>query len=52
MEVVGEVTTLKDEFKSIVDEILKYCKNKGYMGDNISYDIDAAAEEFSKIAGL
>jgi hypothetical protein len=43
---MGEVATLKDEFKSIVDELIAYCKTKGYLQEDVLYDIDLVADEF------
>jgi hypothetical protein len=45
---LGEMTNLKDELKSALDEVLEYCKGKGYIGDNISCDIDLMADEVLK----
>jgi hypothetical protein len=42
---MGEMTNLKDEFKSVLDEMIEYCRRKGYIGNNISYDIDLMADE-------
>lgn len=45
---MGEVATLKDEFKSIVDKLAAYCRTKGYLQAGVSYDIDLVAEEFKE----
>ncbi|BCB97058.1 hypothetical protein JZK55_19800 [Dissulfurispira thermophila] len=45
---MGEMASLKDEFKGIFDELLAYCKSKGYIKDNLSYDIDVVADEVVK----
>ncbi len=45
---MGEMTNLKDEFKGVLDEVIEYCKVKGYIGNNISCDIDLMADELLK----
>ena len=46
---MGEVATLKDEFIYYLDEIIRYCKEKGYLCGDISYEIDSIAREIYKI---
>jgi len=46
---MGEVATLKDEFKSIVDELIIYCKTKRYLQDDVSYDINLITDEFKDL---
>jgi hypothetical protein len=45
---MGEVATLKDEFKSIVDGLIEYCRAKGYLQENPSYDIDLITDAFKE----
>lgn len=45
---MGEVATLKDEFKGMLDELMNYCRQKGYIIDNILFDVDEMADEFFK----
>ncbi len=45
---LGEMTNLKDEFKGVLEEMLAYCLNKGYIDHNLSYDIDAVTDELSR----
>lgn len=42
---MGEVATLKDEFNSILEEITKYCKDKGYISEDIHISLDEIADE-------
>ena len=45
---MGEAATLKDEFKNIVDELIKYCRTKGYLQEDISYDIDLITDAYKE----
>ena len=45
---MGELATLKEEFRDVVDKVIQYCKEKGYIAEVISYDIDSIAEEIVK----
>jgi hypothetical protein len=40
---MGEVATLKDEFVYSLNGMIRHCKEKGYLRDDISYDIDLIA---------
>jgi hypothetical protein len=44
---MGELATLKDEFRGVVDEVMGYCREKNYLAPDSTYDIDAIAEEFA-----
>jgi len=46
---MGEVATLKEEFREAVDEVVGYCKGKKILPDDISYDIDSIANELTRI---
>ena len=46
---MGEVATLRDEFNSVLEELINYCRQKGYIVDNILLDVDNMAEELLKI---
>lgn len=46
---LGEMTNLKDEFKSVLDEMIEYCSKKSYIGHNIPFDIDSMADEVLEI---
>ncbi len=42
---MGEVATLKDEFNSVLEELLDYAKRQGYVSSETASDLD----EFSRI---
>ena len=42
---MGEVATLKDEFIGLLEEMVSYCKERKYISDDFSYDIDLIAEK-------
>jgi len=46
---MGEVATLKDEFIYSLNEMILYCKEKGYLTGEISYEIDSIARDICKI---
>lgn len=49
---LGEMANLKDEFKGVLDELLRYCKKKKYISDDLlcpaALDIDRLSEEIIK----
>lgn len=44
----GEVTNLREEFKELFDEMIKYCKENKYIPDEFTYDIELITEEILK----
>ena len=42
---MGEVATLKDEFISVLDEMVDYCKEKGFLTEDFCYDLDKITSE-------
>jgi hypothetical protein len=44
---MGELTTIKEEFRDAVDKVIKYCKEKDYPSGDSLYDIDSVAKELS-----
>ncbi len=46
---MGEVATLKDEFIYSLNGMIRYCKEKRYLRDDFSYDIDLIARDICKI---
>jgi hypothetical protein len=46
---MGEVATLKDEFIYSLNEMIRYCKEKGYLSGEISYETDSIARDICKI---
>ena len=45
---MGEVATLKDEFIYSLNEMIRYCKKKGYLSGDISYETDSIARDICK----
>jgi len=45
---MGEVATLKDEFIYSLNGMIRYCKEKGYLTGEISYEIDQIARDICK----
>lgn len=45
---MGELATMKEEFRDIVDKVIQYCKEKKYISEVAAYDIDSIAEEIVK----
>jgi len=45
---MGELATMKEEFRDIVDKVIQYCMEKKYISEVISYDIDSIADEIVK----
>ncbi len=41
---MGEVATLKDEFNSVIEDLLSYASEKGYIPPDTSFDIDEVAK--------
>ncbi|MCJ7483034.1 MAG: hypothetical protein MUO31_08720, partial [Thermodesulfovibrionales bacterium] len=46
---MGEVATLKDEFIYSLNEMMQYCKEKGYLSGDVSYEIDSIVREIGEI---
>lgn len=46
---MGEVATLKDEFIYSLNGMIRYCREKGYVSDEITYEIDSIALEIKGI---
>jgi hypothetical protein len=46
---MGEVATLKDELIYSLNEMMQYCKEKGYLADDITYEIDSIALEINNV---
>jgi SOS response regulatory protein OraA/RecX len=45
---MGELATMKEEFRDVVDKVIKYCQEKKYISHDLSYDIDSIADEIVK----
>jgi hypothetical protein len=46
---MGELATMKEEFRDVVDKVIEYCKEKKYISEVVSYDIDAIADEIERL---
>ena len=46
---MGEVATLKDEFIYSLNGMIRHCKEKGYLSEDISYEIDSIARDIGEI---
>jgi hypothetical protein len=46
---MGELVTLKEEFRDIVDKMIQYCKEKKYISEVISYDVDSIADGIMRL---
>jgi hypothetical protein len=40
---MGELATVREEFRDVIDKVIQYCKDKKYIPEGISYDLDSAA---------
>lgn len=45
---MGELVTMKEEFRDCIDKVIQYCKEKKYIPLGVSYDIDSIADEIVK----
>jgi len=45
---MGELATVKEEFRDVIDKVIQYCKEKKYISEVISSDIDSIADEIVK----
>lgn len=39
----------KDEFIYLMNEMIRHCKEKGYLSEDISYEIDVIARDVCKM---
>ena len=46
---MGELATMKEEFRDVVDKVIQYCKEKQYIAEVMSYDIDSVADEIKRL---
>lgn len=44
---MGEVATLKDEFIYSLNEMIRYRKEKGYLAEDVSCEIDSIVHDLS-----
>lgn len=45
---MGEPATMKEEFRDVIDKVIQYGKEKKYISEDKSYDIDSIADEIVK----
>lgn len=45
---MGELATMKEEFKDVVDKMIQFCKEKKYISVDIEWDVDSVAEEIER----
>jgi hypothetical protein len=46
---MGELATMKEEFGDVVDKVIQYCKEKKYISEVISFDLDSIADEIKRL---
>jgi hypothetical protein len=45
---MGELATMKEECRDVIDKVIQYSQEKKYIPQDISYDIDVFADEIVK----
>ena len=45
---MGELATMKEEFREVVDKVIQYSMEKKYIPQDISYDTDSVADAIVK----
>ncbi len=45
---MGELATIKEEVRDVIDKVIEYCKEKKYISEVMSYDVDSIADEIVK----
>jgi len=48
-EGTGELMTLREEFKDIIEKMLLYCRNKDLLSGDCGYDPDSIADALVRI---
>lgn len=46
---MGELATMKEEFRDVFDKVIQYCKEKHYISEGASYDIDVIADQLERL---
>ncbi len=46
---MGELATMKEEFRDVVDKVIHYAQEKKYISQDVSYDIDSVADEIKRL---
>jgi hypothetical protein len=47
---MGELATMKEEFRDVVDKVIEYCKDDKYISEIMAYDIDFIADEIKRLS--
>jgi hypothetical protein len=47
---MGELATIKEEFRDVVDKVIEYSKEKEYISEVMAYDIDLIADEVKRLS--
>jgi len=45
---MGELATIKEEFREVIDKMIQYCKEKKCISQDVAYDIDSIADELKR----
>ncbi len=45
---LGEMSNLKDEFLTVFDNVIEYCRNRGYATESVLHDADSVTEALRK----
>ena len=45
---MGELATMKEEFRDAVDKVIQYSQEKKYISQDVSYDIEAISDGIVK----
>jgi hypothetical protein len=46
---MGELAMVKEEFRDSVDKMIQYGKERNYIDETVSYEIDSLADELSRL---
>ena len=47
---MGELATMKEEFRDVVDKVIAYCMETEYISEVTAYDIDLIADEIKGLS--
>ena len=48
-EGTGELMTLKEDLRDVIDKMILYCRNKDLLSGDCGYDPDPIAEELARV---
>jgi NTP pyrophosphatase (non-canonical NTP hydrolase) len=46
---MGELATMKEEFRDVVDKVIQYSQEKEYISEVKGYDIDEVVDEIMRL---